>query len=92
MNRIFAALSIVAAVAMPAWAATQTATLSVPDMCCSTCPITVKKALTKVDGVTKVEASLEKKQAVVTFDDTRTKIETLTKATENAGFPSTVKK
>ena len=92
MNRIFAALSIVAAVAMPAWAATQTATLSVPDMSCSTCPITVKKALTKVDGVTKVEVSLEKKKAVVTFDDTRTKIETLTKATENAGFPSTVKK
>ena len=75
----------------PAWAATQTVTLSVPGMTCAACPITVKKALTKVDGVQKVEVSYEKLAAVVTFDDTRTTAEALTKATENAGYPSTVK-
>jgi len=44
-----------------------------------------------VPGVTKVEASYEKKQAVVTFDDAKTTVEALTKATANAGYPSTVK-
>lgn len=93
MKRIFAGFSIVVAtIATPAWAASQTVTLSVPDMNCSVCPITVKKALTKEDGVNKVEASLEKKQAIVTFDDNKTKIETLTKAVQNAGFPATVRK
>jgi mercuric ion binding protein len=41
--------------------------------------------------VQKVEVSYEKLAAVVTFDDTRTTVDVLTKATENAGYPSTVK-
>ena len=84
-------LATFAAFASPLWAATQTVTLSVPGMNCATCPITVKKALTKVDGVQKVEVSYEKLAAVVTFDDTKTTVDALTKATENAGYPSTVK-
>jgi mercuric ion binding protein len=51
----------------------------------------VKSALTKVQGVSKVEVSLERKQAVVTFDDAKTSIAALTLATANAGYPSTVK-
>jgi mercuric ion binding protein len=86
---VFAALA--SALITPAWAATQTVTLSVPGMTCAACPITVKKALSKVDGVQKVEVSYEKLAAVVTFDDTRTTVDVLTKATENAGYPSTVK-
>ena len=54
-------------------------------------PITVKKALTTVAGVTQVTVDLEKKQAVVTFDDAKTNAVALTKATTNAGYPSTVK-
>lgn len=38
-----------------------------------------------------VEASYEKKQAVVTLDDAKTSIEALTRATANAGYPSTPK-
>lgn len=63
-------------------------TLKVPGMTCPTCPITVKKALSKVDGVSKVEVQYDKKQAVVTFDDTKTDANALIKATTNAGFPS----
>lgn len=66
----------------------KTVTLSVPDMNCDLCPITIKKAISRVPGVTSVEASYEKKQAVVTFDDSKTSIEALTKATANAGYPS----
>ena len=77
---------------VPAWAAIQTVTLSVPGMTCAACPITVKKALSKVDGVQEVNVSYKKLEAVVTFDDAKTTVETLTKATENAGYPSTIKK
>lgn len=74
-----------------AMAEVQTVTLDVAGMTCSSCPITVKKALTKVDGVQLVKTSLEKKEAVVTFDDSKTSVEKLSQATANAGFPATLK-
>lgn len=72
-------------------AASQTVTLNVPGMTCSSCPITVKRALMKVDGVQQTKVSYEKREAVVTFDDSKTSVEKLTLATTNAGYPSTVK-
>ena len=51
----------------------------------------VKRSLTKVNGVSKADVSLEKSEAVVSFDDTKTGIEALLKATKGAGYPSTVK-
>lgn len=77
---------------IPALAATKTVTLAVSKMTCAACPITVKIALKKVRGVEKTEVSFEKKEAVVTYDDTKTTIAALLKATKNAGFPSTVKR
>ncbi|WP_426173733.1 mercury resistance system periplasmic binding protein MerP [Massilia sp. TWR1-2-2] len=91
MKKLFATLALVAFV-VPVLAATQIVTLSVPGMTCATCPITVKKALSKVDGVSKTEVSYEKREAVVTFDDAKTSMQTLTKATEDAGYPSSVKR
>ena len=90
MKKPFATAAILAVVA-PAWAAPQTVTLTVPGMTCAACPITVKQALSRVSGVNKIEVSLEKKEAVVTFDDAKTNFAALTKATENAGYPSSVK-
>lgn len=91
MKKLATLIALAAALSAPAWAATKTVTLSVPGMTCAACPITVKKALTKVDGVQKAEVSYEKREAVVTFDDAKTSAEALTKATENAGYPATVK-
>jgi mercuric ion binding protein len=90
MKKLFAILAF-AAIAAPVWAATQTVTLSVPGMTCAACPITVKKALSKTEGVSKTEVTFEKRQAVVTFDDSKTDIHKLTRATEEAGYPSSVK-
>jgi mercuric ion binding protein len=73
------------------YAIPKTVTLDVPGMTCSLCPITVKKALEKVHGTSKVEVSYEKKEAVVIFDDARTGPDALMQATRNAGYPSTVK-
>ena len=89
MKNLLAALTL-AMLAVPAVAAMKTVTLSVPGMNCATCPITVKKALGKVDGVTRTEVNLEKRAAVVTFDDSRTSLEALTRATGDAGYPSTL--
>ncbi len=63
-------------------------TLNVSGMTCPACPITVKKALEKVSGVSKVEVRYEKKQVLVTFDDAKTNTDALMKATTNAGYPS----
>jgi mercuric ion binding protein len=86
---VFLALSVT--LATPAWAVTKTVTLSVPGMTCAACPITVKKALSRVDGVQKVEVSFEKREAVVTYDDAKTSPAALTQATKNAGYPATLK-
>lgn len=48
-----------------ALAAIQTVTLDVPSMNCVTCPITVKKSLTNVDGVKKADVTYATKLAVV---------------------------
>lgn len=73
---------------LPAFAAPQTVTLAVPDMNCAVCPITVKKALLKVKGVTTVQVDFDNRQAAVTFDDAKTRIAALIQATTEAGYPS----
>ena len=91
-NSVVLALGVLLGlVLVPAYAENKTVTLSVPSMDCEACPITVSKALKKVDGVGKVAASLEQKEAVVTFDDAKTNVDALRKATANAGYPSRVK-
>jgi mercuric ion binding protein len=87
---IAAAIAVVA-INSPARAAPQTVTLAVPTMDCPVCPITVKKALTKVPGVSEARVDFAKREAVVTFDDARASVQKLTQATENAGYPSSVK-
>jgi mercuric ion binding protein len=71
-----------------AYAAPKTITLAVPDMDCAACPLVVKKALSRVDGVSGVAVNYEQKEVVVSFDDAKTTVNTLTKATADAGFPS----
>jgi periplasmic mercuric ion binding protein len=71
-----------------AWASPKTVTLNVSGMTCPVCPITVKKALERVPGVSKVDVRFEKRQALVTFDDAKTNTDALVKATTDAGYPS----
>lgn len=71
-------------------AAEQTVTLSIDKMYCALCPVTVKKAIQGVEGVTEANVSYETKQAVVTFDDESTDLETITLASTNAGYPATL--
>ncbi|MDM8349492.1 mercury resistance system periplasmic binding protein MerP [Pseudomonas sp. sp1636] len=90
-KKLLATVALTTLIAAPTWAATQTVTLAVPGMTCAACPFTVKKALTKVEGVSKAEVSYANREAIVTFDDTKTNLDALTKATENAGYPASIK-
>ncbi|MGE0040791.1 MAG: mercury resistance system periplasmic binding protein MerP [Vicinamibacterales bacterium] len=92
MKTLIATAATLLLLAAPAWAAPKTVTLDVPGMTCSMCPITVKKALTKVPGVATVDVDFDSREAVVTFDDAKTTVSALTRATTDAGYPSTVKR
>jgi len=70
----------------------QTVTLDVHNMTCAVCPITVKKALERVPGVTDAKVDFDKKTASVSFDPDKASPAALTKATEDAGYPSSVQK
>ena len=81
------ALPFVALAAPP-----KTVTLDVQNMTCGLCPITVKKSLEKVSGVSDVQVNFDQKTATVTYDPDKGQPEALTEATANAGYPSTVQK
>ena len=65
-----------------------TVTLEVSNMTCALCPITVKKAITKVPGVLDAKVDYGTKTAVVRFETEKTSIDAITAATTNAGYPS----
>lgn len=71
-------------------AATHTVTLDVPGMTCPICPITVKRSLEKVNGVDTITSDISKKTVTITYDDAKTQPTALTRATADAGYPSTV--
>jgi mercuric ion binding protein len=69
----------------------RTVTLDVDNMTCAVCPITVKKALSEVPGVTSAKADLATHSAQVTYDAEKVKVETLVDAVTFAGYPARVK-
>jgi mercuric ion binding protein len=74
-----------------AFAEERTVTLSVENMYCEACPVTVRKSLERVPGVIRAVVSYKDKTAVVTYDDSKTDVRALTAATTNAGYPSAPK-
>ncbi len=92
MKHLSTATMLLVALAMTsgASAAPRTVILSVKNMTCASCPFLVKKALIGVPGVSDVAVSFERKTARVTFDDTVAKVEDLTRATANAGYPASL--
>ena len=92
MRHLFAAV-LATLLPLAALAATsQTAVLDVQNMTCELCPITVKKSLEKVPGVSQARIDFTNKTATVAFDPDKTNTTSLVKATTDAGYPSTVHK
>ena len=75
--------------ATSAFAASQTAVLDIQNMTCSLCGVTVKKALQKVPGVEDAKIDYYTRRATVKYDAGKTTVAEMTKATADAGFPST---
>jgi periplasmic mercuric ion binding protein len=71
--------------------ALETVTLDVRNMTCAICPITVRKALEKVPGVKDAKVDFDKKTASVALDPDKASPAQLTKATADAGYPSSVR-
>lgn len=90
MKQMILLAAVLASVSSPLFAAQKTVTLGVPGMTCAACPITVKKAITRVEGVSKTEVDYDKRQAAVTYDDARASVDQIMKATANAGYPATI--
>jgi mercuric ion binding protein len=89
-TRTLAFLALLAAAPFAA-AKQQTVQLTVPTMDCATCPITIKTALSKVPGVSKVQVSYAKREAIIVYDDARATLADLKKATEDVGYPAMLK-
>lgn len=66
----------------------KTVTLKVDNMYCASCPYIVRQALERTPGVIDAAVSFRDKQAVVTFDETKTDVAALIIATSEAGYPS----
>ncbi|TAM07449.1 MAG: mercuric transport protein periplasmic component, partial [Rhodanobacter sp.] len=52
------------------------------------CPVTVTTALKRVQGVQGVQVDFPKRLATVRYDDAKTNLAALEKATTDAGYPS----
>jgi mercuric ion binding protein len=93
MRKLLASVALAVSVlgSSATFAAEKTITLAVKNMYCADCPFIVRKSLEAVPGVAKAVVSYKDKTAVVTYDDTRTDVTALTRATTEAGYPSTPK-
>ncbi|WP_018416567.1 mercury resistance system periplasmic binding protein MerP [Teredinibacter turnerae] len=89
MKHLLILVLLISSMVSTAWADSRTVKLSVPSMNCAMCPFTVRKALEKVEGVTQADVDYQTKSAVVEYDDQKTSVNQLTRATEDAGYPST---
>ena len=87
MLAVFLALSSVTVAAD----VTKTVTLEVQGMNCAACPITVRKALKKVPGVSAVKVNYQSGIAEVSYDPNETSADELAKAVTAVGYPTTVK-
>ncbi len=64
----------------------KTETISITGMTCSSCALTISKALNKIEGVKKATVNFALEKAVVEFDDASLKIEALVKLIKCLGF------
>lgn len=67
----------------------QATTFNIENMTCKMCPITVRKAMGKIDGVIKVTTNFDAKTATAIFDPSKTNVKLIGEASTNAGYPAT---
>jgi periplasmic mercuric ion binding protein len=73
-----------------AFAAPQSIAISVATMVCGPDPHNIKQALQAVPGVMDVQISLEKRTALVSFDNEKSSVDALLKAVASVGYAAIV--
>lgn len=66
----------------------QEVVLDVEGMTCETCPITVRKVLTRLDGVEEARVSFDPPVALVKYDPQKVTIDDMMAVTANVGYPA----
>jgi len=66
--------------------ANKTVTLAIEGMTCTGCENTIKESVTKIAGVTAIQASHLDSTAVVSFDSTKTNLTAIGDAINEAGY------
>lgn len=87
-----AVVLMIAFTAIGALAATKKSTIRVDGMKCAKCSGAVEKALKATEGVEKVEVNLEKKEAVVEYDDAKVTEAKLREVINGTGFKAVEEK
>lgn len=82
---------VLAQTATTAAAALTEVSFDVPDMTCALCPLTVKTAMSGVEGVQSVEVDFDSRSATVVFDPAVTNTAAIAEASAQAGYPANVK-
>ena len=82
------ALGMTTPVMAQAETVTETTVLTVENMTCELCPLTVKTAMERVPGVFSVVVDFDAKTATVTFDPAAVTIEAIAAASANVGYPA----
>ena len=83
---------IIAFSSIVALAVTKTSTIRVEGMKCSKCSGSVEKALKATPGVEKVEVNLDRKEAVVEYDDAKVTEAKLREVINGTGFKAVEEK
>ncbi len=82
----------------PTWADTpvvstivneQSRIFAIEKMTCAACPITVRKAMARVEGVKSVTVDFESKTATAIFDPSVATVEDIANASTKIGYPAT---
>ena len=68
--------------------ATETVTLTAPDISCAHCVATITREVGGLEGVSRVEADESTKRVVVAYDPGRTSVGAIESAMEDAGYPA----
>ena len=71
--------------------ATHTTTLSVSGMTCASCAVTVKAAVTRLDGIASVEVDVEAGEATVEFDAGTVTAQQIAERITGAGYEASVR-
>src|SRR3546814_858162 len=63
-------------------------TFAIENMTCAMCPVTVKRAMEGVAGVSEVSIDFEAKTARASYDPRRTNADAIAAASTHAGYPA----